>query len=149
MAWRRSGDKPLSESMRVSLPTHICVTRPQWVKKRPVPYNILTQLCLRNGLSTDRGQALHDIKMIHYLLDRQEQTLLTQNMNISSHEIYLLMLSSIKWRPLSSWPNKLNDFRNKWVPSMHYGRAHMGLINWWRQGTKTPRYQWRHAGPYV
>ena len=31
MAWRRSGHKPLSESMMVSLPTHICVTRPQWV----------------------------------------------------------------------------------------------------------------------
>ena len=32
MAWRRPGDKPFSESMMVSLPTHICVTRPQWVK---------------------------------------------------------------------------------------------------------------------
>ena len=32
MAWRRSGDKPLSEPMMVSLPTHICVTRPQRVK---------------------------------------------------------------------------------------------------------------------
>ena len=32
MAWRRPGDKPLSEPMLVSLPTHICVTRPQWVK---------------------------------------------------------------------------------------------------------------------
>ena len=32
MAWRRSGDKPLSEPMLVSLLTHICVTRPQWVK---------------------------------------------------------------------------------------------------------------------
>ena len=31
MAWRRLGDKPLSEPMIVSLPTHICVTRPQWV----------------------------------------------------------------------------------------------------------------------
>ena len=31
MAWRRSGDKPLSESMLVSLPTHICIIRPQWV----------------------------------------------------------------------------------------------------------------------
>ena len=28
MAWRRSGDKPLSEPMMISLPTHICVTRP-------------------------------------------------------------------------------------------------------------------------
>ena len=32
MAWRRPGDKPLSEPMVVSLPTHICVIRPQWVK---------------------------------------------------------------------------------------------------------------------
>ena len=31
MAWRRSGDKPLSEPMVVSLLTNICVTRPQWV----------------------------------------------------------------------------------------------------------------------
>ena len=31
MAWRRAGDKPLSEPMMSSLLTHICVTRPQWV----------------------------------------------------------------------------------------------------------------------
>ena len=31
MAWRRQGDKPLSEPMMVRLLTHICVTRPQWV----------------------------------------------------------------------------------------------------------------------
>ena len=29
MAWRRPGDKPLSEAMMVSSLTHICVTRPQ------------------------------------------------------------------------------------------------------------------------
>ena len=34
MAWRRPGDKPLSEPMMVSLLTHICVTRPQWVKTK-------------------------------------------------------------------------------------------------------------------
>ena len=33
MAWRRPGDKPLFEPMMVSLLTHICVTRPQWVKE--------------------------------------------------------------------------------------------------------------------
>ena len=31
MAWRQSGDKPISEPMLVFVPTHICVTRPQWV----------------------------------------------------------------------------------------------------------------------
>ena len=33
MAWRWPGDKPLSKPMMVRLPTHICVTRPQWVKE--------------------------------------------------------------------------------------------------------------------
>ena len=32
MAWRRPGDKPLSEPMLVRSLTHICVTRPQWDK---------------------------------------------------------------------------------------------------------------------
>ena len=31
MAWRRSGNKPLSEPMVLSFLTHICVARPQWV----------------------------------------------------------------------------------------------------------------------
>ena len=38
MAWRRPGDKPLSEPVAVNLPTHICVTRPQWVKHHFWPY---------------------------------------------------------------------------------------------------------------
>ena len=44
MAWRRSGDKPLSEPMLVSLPTHICVTWPQWVNCRL--QNALTRYCV-------------------------------------------------------------------------------------------------------
>ena len=35
MAWRRPGDGPLSVRMMVSLLTHICVTRPQWVLLKP------------------------------------------------------------------------------------------------------------------
>ena len=33
IAWRRPGDKQLSEPMMVSLLTHICITQPQWVKQ--------------------------------------------------------------------------------------------------------------------
>ena len=33
MAWCWPGNKPLSEWMMVSLLTHICVNRPQWVKE--------------------------------------------------------------------------------------------------------------------
>ena len=36
MAWRRSGNKPLSEPMMVSLLTHICFSRPQWVNMKTV-----------------------------------------------------------------------------------------------------------------
>ena len=32
MAWRQPGDKALSEPIFVVLPTHTCVTRPQWVE---------------------------------------------------------------------------------------------------------------------
>ena len=38
MAWRRPGDKPLSEPMMVSLLTHIRVTRPQWVNCNSARY---------------------------------------------------------------------------------------------------------------
>ena len=41
MAWRRPGDKLLSEPMMVNLPTHICVTRPQWVKSTLVQTMVL------------------------------------------------------------------------------------------------------------
>ena len=41
MAWRRPGDKPLSEPMMVRFMTHICVTRPQWVNTR-ISYNVLS-----------------------------------------------------------------------------------------------------------
>ena len=40
MAWRRPGDKPSSELMTVSLLTHICVTRPQWVQWWPFSFGV-------------------------------------------------------------------------------------------------------------
>ena len=57
MAWRWPGNKPLSEATMVSLLTHICVIRPQWVNAlwpsdtilsdgiKPLPEPIL--LCLQ------------------------------------------------------------------------------------------------------
>ena len=40
MAWRRPGDWPLSELMLVFVPTHICVTRPQWDNNHSAEYKI-------------------------------------------------------------------------------------------------------------
>ena len=39
MAWRRPGDKPLSEPMMVRLQMHICVTRPRWVNSQRLRQN--------------------------------------------------------------------------------------------------------------
>ena len=41
MAWCRPGNKPLSEPMVVSLTTHICVTRPQWVNSCEILNDII------------------------------------------------------------------------------------------------------------
>ena len=59
MAWRRPGDKPLSEPMMVSLLTHICVTRPQWVKKH-WDLSRLNIQCFIVSIATDRGQRYYD-----------------------------------------------------------------------------------------
>ena len=48
MAWRRPGDKPLSEPMMVRLPTHICVTRPQWVNRPNLNCKHLLWFCWYN-----------------------------------------------------------------------------------------------------
>ena len=58
MVWRRPGDKPLSETMMVRLPTHIYVTRPRWVDLlsprrcgsdlKNIMLKLSTQRCLDN-----------------------------------------------------------------------------------------------------
>ena len=55
MAWRRPGDKPLSEPMMVNLLTHICVTRPQWVNTyRQGSQNDVLQYCHQCISNVDR-----------------------------------------------------------------------------------------------
>ena len=52
MAWRRPGNKPFSEPRIISLPTHICVTRPQWVKGiKHSNWHLWCCDCLGNGFS--------------------------------------------------------------------------------------------------
>ena len=69
MAWRRPGDKPLSEPTMVNLLTHICVTRPQWVKRKLVSI----YLC---GLS--KNSVLFAAKL-YYLLSIHDVTKMCTN----------------------------------------------------------------------
>ena len=67
MAWRRPGDKPLSEPMMVSLLTHICVTRPQWVNHAPAFYlaRIGYLICLKR-VTPQLGTAAFHLALVPY-----------------------------------------------------------------------------------
>ena len=82
MAWRRPGDKPLSEPMMVSLLTHICVTRPQWVNRPlrqrwfdgfslPHLLSYLSTTLLHWSISTLSTITCH-IKIFHHIIDRKK-----------------------------------------------------------------------------
>ena len=63
MSWRRPGDKPLSEPMMVCLPTHACVTRPQWVKMHfYITRSLVTHICVGSLVITGSGKGLCQIK---------------------------------------------------------------------------------------
>ena len=64
MAWHRPGDKPLSEPMMIRLPTHIRVTRPQWV-------NTLRQKKITPSLQITFSNAISCIKIIVFWLKCQ------------------------------------------------------------------------------
>ena len=51
MAWRRPGDKPLSEPMLVRSLTPICVTWPQWANPWPLGLLMVFHIVLLNILS--------------------------------------------------------------------------------------------------
>ena len=72
MAWRRPGDKPLSKPMIVSLLTHICVTRPQWVN-----YAYFTVI--------QRGAEVHSVKTWAYLASWCPGSM--DHQDISRHDI--------------------------------------------------------------
>ena len=80
MAWRRPGDKPLSEPMMVSVLTHICVTWPQWVKA----YNTT-------------------IKMVKY---QAATKMLKIRQNYERHEWAMQWLLRVFWRKINSRNSK-------------------------------------------
>ena len=80
MAWCRPGDKPLSEPMMVSLPTHICVTRPQWVNmSRRVQYVDILQTTYY-----DLWIYSHDLFLISNVIRRKYEPTDWRKDNISS-----------------------------------------------------------------
>ena len=89
MAWRRPGDKPLSEPMMVRLPTHICVNRPQWERlinscKRVcsftawcliIDYKFLQSRLVRNLCPTETGNTTVPTTLPKYMLNKASLSL--------------------------------------------------------------------------
>ena len=77
MAWRRPGDKPLSEPMIFNLLTHICVTRHQWVNASP-PNAAYMRQCIGSVLIQIMAcclfgaRPLPDPVLVYYHLDSLE-----------------------------------------------------------------------------
>ena len=74
MTWRRPGDKPLSEPMGASSLTHICVSRPRWVKAWETNSGVsLLHFMAKYGLFTcvhhfyllEKNYNMSDISAIH------------------------------------------------------------------------------------
>ena len=79
MAWRRPGDKPLSEALMDNLPTHICVTRPQWVNRKGQTMTLKIALVVLNVFDYVQLIAAHfDEKKNHIFRGCGEKTVITR-----------------------------------------------------------------------
>ena len=82
MAWRQPGDKPLSEPMMVSLLTHICVTRPQWVNM--YAWNIVVFLGIHKFHCFTAGTSKTSIQTLQVCPSQFNENLLISNSKLTS-----------------------------------------------------------------
>ena len=75
MAWCRPGDKPLSEPVMVRLPTHTCVTWPQWVNMYSLTVSMHSPNH-RRSIQTDCLQPTESSRNSHRLHDPSMQSIL-------------------------------------------------------------------------
>ena len=92
MAWRRSGDKPLSEPMMVSLLTHICVTRPQWVKQPGVVHHIIFGNCWLFSDYKEKQIHTHKYVILMILFDAHCSMVLDTENNLCMCSSFLYLL---------------------------------------------------------
>ena len=96
MAWRRLGDKPLSEPMMVGLLTHICVSRPQWVNdsNNSVRVNILMTMIMTVTviliilITTTRATALIKYNIERLWQRRRDNESDIENNNNNDYDVF-------------------------------------------------------------
>ena len=122
MAWRRPGDKPLSETMVVNSPTHICFTRPQWVNSSPPSTPYIHQ---RTGLALVRVWCQAITWSNSGLLwispfETNFSEIQIKIQNFSFIKMHLKKLS-VKWCPFCPWGDELTNIyiQQEWVTSYY------------------------------
>ena len=110
MAWRRPGDKPLSEPMMVRLPTHICVTRPQWRLRNRDLVRGGTR-CHLGIIHIDETTSLYDISrsLIACFYIRQQMTLRIYAYNIP--DLWQWLVKYTRGKPIQSQGEKWSRWR--------------------------------------
>ena len=113
MAWRRPGDKPLSEPVMVSLLTHICVTRPQWVNALHWRHNGHDSVskhqphdCLLNRLFRRRSKKISKLRVTGLCAGNSPETSEFPAQMASNAENV-----SIWWRHHGQWNSSKNMFK--------------------------------------
>ena len=81
MAWRRPGDKPLSEPMVVRLLMHICVSRPQWVN-----WQLKIKSLIQSAQYKQTGEYLTGHTAFHYQVPAMVCPLLVYSWNWPYHK---------------------------------------------------------------
>ena len=134
MAWRHPGDKPLSEPMMVSLPKHICVARPQWVKWQAawwLPREVLISLV---WIHTGTKGTLHFNDLVSSLFELPNWWFHVDNGNFYSYPvdkaISLHWIISVAWLTLRFY-GKIKQANNVFPHALSRGAHLISFSNTW------------------
>ena len=145
MTWRRPSEKPLSEPMMINLPTHICVTRPQWVNENNSMWRnntFLTNLFFIEGRKSWHTYAIANYVSIFYKGFRRcsccaEDSSWPRNLWITPW--------FIKHQPILSTTVRLYMISTYLVVELfdvHWPANHQKMWMLWRN---TPLFEWKNT----
>ena len=107
-AWRQPGNKPLSEPVMFNILTHICITRPQWVKNKT-----LSGIESIQGKYTNYKQLI-DVESLNYCYNIKSFCLMCRILNLHCfHSEFLSLFEywcdnlmyQIHFQCIDSWQN--------------------------------------------
>ena len=124
MAWSRPGDKPLTEPMMIELPTHICVTRPQWVKRDYWMLPVCISLAYRQPRSIYTEPALEGL---WEQAARYDQTTWVNASHVSATK-WFFHDDVIQWKHFPRYWPFVRGIHRSLVNSAHKGQWRRALI---------------------